>query len=100
MNQETTASKECIVRPEGPITAARCEEFRQELQDKVDEGFVEIAVNLEAVDFIDSRGLSVFVVCHKTLSKKKKGKIRVFNASDDLKKLFQIMSLDGQFVVE
>jgi len=81
------------------ITAAHVDEFREELLHLVKEGATDLTIDLAEVEMIDSRGLSVFVLCHRTLLKCK-GQLTVVTHSDDLHKLFTLMRLDQHFTVK
>lgn len=59
-----------VVRPEGKITAANADDFRRELQELVNAGAVNLTIDLSSVDMVDSKGLAVFIVCHKTITEK------------------------------
>lgn len=87
-----------IVHPEGKITAANADEFRQELLELVQSGAINLTINLEKVDIIDSKGLAVFIVCHKTVSEKG-GSLVVVTDNSDLLGLFHIMRLDEHFTI-
>lgn len=87
------------VKAEGTITAATADEFRLQLQSAVDRNPQEVVIDISDVNMIDSKGLAVFVQCHKTVSASG-GKLKVVGASADLKQLFRVMGLDGHFAVE
>ena len=87
-----------IVQPNGKITAANVDEFRQELLKHVESGVTDLTINLNNVDIIDSKGLAVFVVCHKTITGKG-GKLTVVTDNEDFRNLFHVMRLDEHFVV-
>jgi len=69
------------------------------LQSALDQSSDELIIDLANVNMIDSKGLAVFVQCHKTISASG-GRLRVVGASPDLKQLFHVMGLDGHFSVE
>ena len=88
-----------IVRPEGKITAANADDFRHELQDLVNAGAVDLTIDLSSVDMVDSKGLAVFIVCHKTITEKG-GTLTVITDNEGLRGLFHVMRLDERFVVK
>ena len=88
-----------LVKPDGKITAANVEDFRKELLDLVNEGATNIIINLENVDIIDSKGLAVFIICHKTLLEKG-GSLTVISDNEDFRNLFHVMRLDEHFTVK
>jgi len=87
-----------VVQAEGTITAANAEEFRQNLMELVESGSFDLTIDLNNVDMIDSKGLAVFIVCHKTVSEKG-GSLTVVTDNDDLRGLFHVMRLDEHFTV-
>ncbi len=88
----------CLVKPEGKITAATADEFRGELNKLVEAGSIDITIDLANVDMLDSKGLSVFVMCHQTVSAKG-GSLTVVTENADFRGLFHVMRLDEHFAV-
>ncbi len=87
-----------MVRPQGVITAANADAFRKELQGLVEDGAINLTIDLADVEMIDSKGLAVFVVCHQTLQSKS-GALTVITDNEDLRGLFRVMRLDQHFSV-
>ena len=87
-----------MVSPQGQLDASCAEEFRQDLLELVQSGENDITIDLKDVDIMDSKGLSVFIVCHKTLAEKG-GKLTVVTDNEDFRGLFHVMRLDEQFTV-
>ncbi|MBI9017179.1 MAG: STAS domain-containing protein [Phycisphaerae bacterium] len=90
--------KNIELNPDGKITAANADEFRQELLELVESGILQITINLNNVDMIDSKGLAVFIVCHKTLAAKG-GSLTVISDNEELCNLFHLMRFDEHFAV-
>lgn len=88
-----------VVRPEGKITAVNAEDFRHELQGLVNAGAVDLTIDLSNVDMVDSKGLAVFIVCHKTITEKG-GTLTVITDNKGLRGVFHVMRLDERFVVK
>jgi len=86
------------VKPQGKITAANVNEFRQELLTLIESGSVNLVIDLAGVDMIDSKGLAVFIVCHKTVTAKG-GSLTVVTDNNDFLCLFRVMRLDEHFIV-
>ncbi len=86
------------VRPSGKITAAGVDEFRKELLELVEGGETELVIDLNDVDILDSKGIAVFIVCHKSL-KEKGGDLSIVTDNEDFKGLFRVMRLDEHFTV-
>ncbi len=87
-----------VVRPKGVITAANADEFKLELKGLVETGLLNLTIDLGGVDMIDSKGLAVFVVCHRTVTDKG-GSLTVVTDNDDFRGLFRVMRLDQHFTV-
>jgi anti-sigma B factor antagonist len=87
-----------IVRPTGDITAINAEEFRKDLQELVNAGQIDLMIDLNNVGMIDSKGLSVFILCHQAVSAKG-GTLKVVTDNPDLRGLFHVMRLDEHFTV-
>ena len=87
------------VSPEGTITAANAESLRQELLELVQEGDCNLTINLNKVEMMDSKGLAIFVVCHKFLSERDK-ELTVVTDNEDFRELFHVMRLDQHFTVK
>ncbi len=77
---------------------ANANEFRQELQELVESGTINMTIDLAGVEMIDSKGLAVFVVCHQTLGPKG-GSLTVITDDEGLRGLFRVMRLDQHFTV-
>jgi anti-anti-sigma factor len=99
MSTLETQSKQFILKPEGKITAANADAFRKELLDIVESGHTDLVIDLSKVDILDSKGLAVFIVCHKTLAARK-GNLTVITHNDDFMNLFHVMRLDRHFTVK
>ncbi|MCH9022507.1 MAG: STAS domain-containing protein [Planctomycetes bacterium] len=98
MIQIQKTNETVIVTPQGQLDASCAEEFRQDLLELVQSGEHDITIDLKEVDIMDSKGLSVFIVCHKSLSEKG-GKLTVVTDNEDFRGLFHVMRLDEQFTV-
>lgn len=90
--------KEATVIPQADIVAAEVQNFRTELLNLVNNGTLQIAVDLERVEMIDSSGIGVFISAQNSL-KKQNGSLKVVNVSADILKMFRIMRLDKHFEV-
>ncbi len=88
-----------IIKPEGKITAANVDVFRQDLLELVESGEVNLTIDLEKVEMIDSKGLAVFIICHKTVTDKG-GELIVVCDNPDMLNLFHAMRLDEHFTVK
>ncbi len=99
MSSTQTPAGNFVVKPEGKITAANADEFRKELLSVVENGHVDLTIDLSQVDMLDSKGLAVFIVCHKTVLEKK-GSLTIVTDNRDFQDLFHVMRLDRHFTVK
>ena len=86
------------LRPEGKITAANAEAFREQLRETLANNDKDVVIDLAKVDIIDSKGLALFIVCHKTLAEQGHA-LTVVTDNEDLKGLFTVMRLDERFEI-
>lgn len=98
MTQTTEAKKVEVVRPGYNIVASHVEQLRKELQDRVAQGHIHIAIDLADVNMIDSKGLAVFMLCHKSVNALG-GSLTVVTRNEDFKQLFHVMRMDEHFKI-
>jgi anti-anti-sigma factor len=94
----TQTAEFVVVRPEQDLVASNLEPFHQTLQDLVKQGKVHLAIDLAKVGIIDSKGLAVFLMCHKSVSAAG-GRLVVLTTDADFKHLFHVMRMDQHFTV-
>ena len=99
MSQAESESTTHTIRPGYDIVASKLDQFRDEVQAVIDDGAVEMVIDLGEVTMIDSRGLAVFAVCQKALADRG-GKLTVRQANPDLVRLFAMTRLDQHFEVQ
>ncbi len=99
MTTTEVTNETTIVKPSGKITAANADDFRKELLEVIEGGAKNLTIDLSGVDMIDSKGLAVFIVCHKQLSKQS-GELTVVTDNVDFQGLFHVMRLDQRFSVK
>jgi len=80
----------------GEIDVAAAPQLRNVFQGLIDEGKVNIVVNLKDVEFIDSSGLGIFVVAFKS-AKAKGGNIKFSAAKPEVVKVIELTRLDKHF---
>ena len=96
---ETVESGETLViKPNCDIVASQVEAFRSALHDKIEQGYVNLAIDLSTVGMIDSKGLAVFMLCQKTLQGRN-GRLVVLTDNKDYQQLFRVMRMDEHFTV-
>ncbi len=88
-----------IVKPGRNIVASMAGEFREELQQLVQEGPEEIIIDMSGIEMVDSVGIGVMIAVHNSLTKHG-GKLRIKNADDNILSLFSTMRLDRHFAIE
>ncbi|MBN1491248.1 MAG: STAS domain-containing protein [Phycisphaerae bacterium] len=98
MMQTEARSEMLVIKPDHDIVASHTEAMRQELQALVGQNHVNLAIDLGDVQMIDSKGLAIFMLCHKSVSAKG-GRLVVLTANPDFKQLFHIMRMDEHFTV-
>lgn len=85
-----------IIEPVGILDSTKAEEFRQSVEDLLQNGAEVILVDLTHITFIDSSGLGTLVV----LLKKVRGLNRnlcVCSINDQVRMLFELTSMDRVF---
>jgi len=87
-----------VVRPRGSLTGDNADQLRRELCALADWGQVDILVELDQVDSIDSYGLAVFVICYQGLQQKDR-QLTVVSDNPHFQKLFALVRLDRRFTV-
>lgn len=90
--------KRAVIKPRRNIVANDVQELRQELKQLIDEGILEITVDMAGIQMLDSIGLGVLISTHNSL-KKVGGTFFVINASKQMYDLFRSMRLTQHFSV-
>ncbi len=67
-------------------------EFRNKIKEFIAQGYTKIAIDLNAVDFIDSSGLGALVLGHKEM--RKKGSLVVVSAKETIINMLKLVRLD------
>lgn len=98
MNTTAQQDRITIVKPTQSLVASQIETFRAELNGLVQQGAIHLAIDLAGVEMIDSKGLAVFMQCHKTVAARG-GSLTVLTASPDYQFMFHAMRLDEHFSV-
>ena len=86
------------VKPGKDITASIAEDFRRDLLKLIEQGVIELTIDLSNVNMIDSVGLGVLIATHNSLENKG-GSLAIINASRNIYALFNTMRLDQHFEV-
>ena len=86
-----------IAKIDQDLVATVVPELKQELQGLVDQG-EDLAVDLQAVNIIDSKGIGLLIATHNSLQENNKS-LEVLNPSEDVLNLFKSMRLDKHFSI-
>jgi anti-sigma B factor antagonist len=87
-----------LVAIRGSVDLTTAPELRNRLSELIDDGNTCIIVDLTGTDFLDSTGLGALVSAHKRL-RMKGGEIRIVCADGQVRKVFEITSLDRVFAM-
>jgi anti-sigma B factor antagonist len=85
-----------VVNVSGEIHVSTAPRFRDELNAVIDRGGTSLVLDLSAVEFIDSTGLSVLLNGLR-LVRQRKGQMALVCRNRTVLRLFQITSLDATF---
>jgi len=83
-----------IVGVKGRVIRENQGELRKLLEEVISRGIKGIALDFEAVDYIDSAGLGCCAAIHKLLVDKKCGALVMFGASPNIEKMWKLIRLD------
>jgi len=83
-----------IVGVKGRVIRENQGELRKLLEEIVSRGIKGIALDFEAVDYIDSAGLGCCAAAYKLLQDKKSGALVMFGASPNIEKMWKLIRLD------
>ncbi len=86
-----------IAKIDQDLVASVVPELKQELQGIVDQG-EDLAVDLQGVNIIDSKGIGLLIATHNSLQESNKS-LEVLNPSEDVLNLFRSMRLDKHFSI-
>lgn len=91
--QTRTAGKRTVVEVSGEIDMYTSSQLRTALLQLLDDGVVDIAVDVEGVDFCDSTGLGVFIGMLRRL-REVDGSLVIVCDRPQMLKIFQLTGLD------
>jgi anti-sigma B factor antagonist len=87
-----------IVAVTGEIDLFTAPEFKQRMNQPIEEGVERLIVDLSGTTFIDSSSLGVLIGAHRRL-KQRDGSLVVVCDNDAIVKTFKITGLDGVFTL-
>lgn len=86
------------IKPGKDITASIADALRQKLLNHIENGIVELTIDLKGTEMVDSVGLGVLIATHNSLENVG-GSLTVKNVSPNVYNLFNTMRLDQHFKV-
>mgnify|MGYP001319073191 CR=1 FL=1 len=93
-----TVSDAVVFRTTSNIVASTIETLRKELLAAIEGSSGRFVIDLQTVGIIDSDGLALLMMCHKSLQARG-GKLTVVTTSKDFRQMFQVMRLDQHFEI-
>ena len=84
---------------EGELDVSSADKLKEYLHNLADEKIIDMKINLENLDYIDSTGLGVMIGVLKKLKTDNK-EIYILNPKNNVKKIFTITGLDKIFKME
>jgi anti-sigma B factor antagonist len=87
-----------VVAVTGEIDLFTAPEFKQRMNQPIDEGVQRLVVDLSGTTFIDSSSLGVLIGAHRRL-KQRGGSLVVVCDNETIVKTFKITGLDGVFTL-
>jgi anti-sigma B factor antagonist len=81
-----------VLRVSGEIDMATCPQLRQEIVGQISQGNLQLVIDLDAVDFIDSTGLGVLIGGLKR-ARSQGGDLRVSGVDERLERIFDLTGL-------
>ncbi len=85
-----------VLAVRGRLNAITSGELKDKLKQLVDEGVIDIVLDLSAVTFIDSSGLSAIVSGLK-VTREQAGSLKIVGLNPSTKKVFELTRLDKVF---
>lgn len=83
----------------GELDICTCEDFKKKIHTVIQNNLMDLKIDFENLNYIDSTGLGILVGALKE-TKKNNNSIYVYNLKENIKKLFVITGLDKLFTIE
>ncbi|AFZ47440.1 anti-sigma-factor antagonist [Cyanobacterium stanieri PCC 7202] len=87
-----------VLKPEGIFDGVKASEFRQEINQLVNQGVIYILVDFKRVTFMDSSGLGGLVQALKTI-RAARGRLFLMSLSDQISMLFELTNMGQVFEI-
>jgi len=91
-------STACTLSLTGEVDVYTSPQLKKQLLEIIENGCVNIIVDLNGLDFVDSSGLGVLVSCLRRV-KEQDGTLRLVCSKESILKIFRITGLDKVFPV-
>ena len=88
----------CTVTLDGEVDVYTAPQLKERLVQLIDDGCVNVVVDLRGVGFIDSSGLGVLVSALRR-ARERDGAVRIVCTKDSVLKIFRITGLDKVFPI-
>jgi len=89
---------QAVIKPEEDIISSTVPELRDKILLQLQEGKVNITIDLSNVETIDSLGLGALISCYKALLELG-GNLSFTSVSDELIFMFKVLKLDKYFSI-
>ena len=96
MSDEHSASGTHVINVRGEIHVQTAPRFAQRLSEAIDKGNTAIVLDLSAVEFIDSTGLSVLLNGLRRVTRRQ-GRMALVVSNPTVLRLFEVTQLDATF---
>ena len=96
INKKQDGSK-LVIALEGRLDTTTAPDLEKELKTSLD-GVTDLTLDLTNLDYISSAGLRVLLSAHKTMMKQ--GQMKVTNASDIVKEVFDVTGFSDILTIE
>ena len=96
INKKQEGSK-LVIALEGRLDTTTAPDLEKELKTSLD-GVTDLTLDLTNLDYISSAGLRVLLSAHKTMMKQ--GQMKVTNASDIVKEVFDVTGFSDILTIE
>ena len=88
-----------VISLKGELDVSTADKLKEYLHNLADEKILDMKINLDKLDYIDSTGLGVMIGVLKKLKTDNK-EIHILNPKSNVKKIFTITGLDKIFKME
>lgn len=80
------------------IEVYNAQKLKEYLSEKIDKGYINLVINMEAIEYVDSSGLGVFVSILKKI-KILNGRLIIASLRNSINQIFLLTSLDKVFEI-